>query len=165
MILQGLSKNVMNLIVKEDVWSKINGYRDRNIQFSYEVLPLTVTINNHWLNPIDLSISVLNAFEIHLFHLTWAAPRQNLIPRYIFSYLCCVLFTCLPLRHEALRKYSVEGQNLHICPAAIDPVRGKREWPIDHPFPQRVFRRELSFLSFLWSSPRCSPLVSSASTF
>ena len=47
MILQGLSKNVMNLIVKEDVWSKINGYRDRNIQFSYEVLPLTVTINNH----------------------------------------------------------------------------------------------------------------------
>jgi len=70
MILRGLSKNVMNLIVKEDVGSKINGYRDRNIQFSYGAWPLTVTINNHWLNPIDLNISVLNAFKIHLFHLT-----------------------------------------------------------------------------------------------
>jgi len=47
MILRGLSKNVMNLIVKEEVWSKINGYRFRNFQFSYEALPLTVTINNH----------------------------------------------------------------------------------------------------------------------
>jgi hypothetical protein len=47
MILRGLSKNIMNLVVKEDVRSKINGYRDRNIPFSYEALPLTVTINNH----------------------------------------------------------------------------------------------------------------------
>jgi len=47
MILKGLSKNIMNLIVKEDVWSKIDGYKDRNIQFSYGALPMTVTINNH----------------------------------------------------------------------------------------------------------------------
>jgi hypothetical protein len=31
MILRGLSKNVMNLIVKEDVGLKINGYRHRKI--------------------------------------------------------------------------------------------------------------------------------------
>jgi len=144
MILRGLSKNVMNLIVKEDVWSKINGYRDRNIQFSYEALPLTVTINNHWLNPIDLSISVLNAFKIHLFQLTWAAPRHKLIPCYICSYLCCAFIYLLPLRNKALRKCPVKGQNLHVCPAAIDPVKGKKAWPIVQPFAGPASRKEPS---------------------
>ena len=164
MTLRGLSKSVMNLIVKEDVWSEIDDYSDRNIQFSYGALPLTVTINNHWLNPIDLSTSVLNAFLINLFPLTWAAPRQNLIPCYICSYFV-VFYSPASTETWGIKKIFCKRQNLHICPTAIDPVRGKRAWPIDHPFPGRVFRRELSLLSFLWSSPRCSPLVSSASTF